>query len=865
MPGFEQKVREQLDGMFPCSALSNIPIYRPDVPEEKLTGYEIDHLLHVSSELSDRLIIIECKEGRIFGETDREQPTAHGPWNVRYRDPPHPKDVKRVQLRNHGRALRAYLQDRSKPLFIEAWLVSQLNPTFSLEDKRGRYIHFRLLGEKAFLQELARVAEQETVLRVEQSALLGELRKGVPLPDMRHPELHNTLAYVERCRRSIDMELFRAFDPKPHLWAINGTAGMGKSVLLAYALFVFASDRQVVVDTTSQDDIRFLKDYSQKTKQIGLPEYGKRTIYVVARKEKQLSVIEHFWNRFVAEYSLLDEGLSLRFQKPVFRRWSRSLLNNEDCNVLLIDESHDLDADDQAAVQEWHGFDKEPRYLAIACDRHQKLQLVGTDATLIEGLNFSRHTIKLRRNYRNPFSVYAAGLALMFRWCAPEGPKMIPTKLQLLEEFGFEVTEYSEAPRGRIALQNWNDSHPGNYWCFTVSTFLSCEDAYAQLSNARLEQDQVLWVRFAEEEETFDYEKLLAFTYHNCHTAESFEFVDKYIKGQEFPVVVIEGFPPEANLSEFSESVTAQERAMWAARRELYLCCSRATTFLYFVLPKDSSDDAGIAQEIREIVRQVSAPENPMAITRRVWQIEFKRTSVGRKVDAFLQYGESEEGSETPPTTPTEIRIRRPITVRRLADILKIKVENIVSDLFEVGCTFRLSTDIVADDLAKEAALRQGVVLNVEEGTSAPAPSGQVQMTAIEESASAREDPKESTPSNKASLALMEYLSSPSFPASRSAVEKYIAILDWLIRTVPGAREHLLGYRRANAARRFFARSKQEIFEHASSPNPHPIHKSGVWALTTMSNKYKREVLEDILRGCQISLAARQKAVTAIS
>lgn len=861
MPGFEQEVRSQLDAMFPCSALSNIPIYRPDVPEQKLTGYEIDHLLHVSSELSDRLIIIECKEGRVFGETERNQPEPHGPWNVRYRDPPIPKDVKGVQLRNHGRALRAYLQDRLKPLFVEAWLVSQSNPTPSLEDKRGRYIHFRLFGEKAFSEELARVGKQETVLRVEQSALLGELRKGVPLPDMRHPELHNALAYVERCRRSIDMELFRAFDPKPQLWAINGTAGMGKSVLLAYSLFVFASDRQVVVDTTSQDDIRFLKDYSQKTRQIGLPEYGRRNIYVVARKEKQLSVIEHFWNRFVAEYSLLDEGLSLRFQKPVFRRWSRSLLNNEDCNVLLIDESHDLDADDQAAVREWHGFDKEPRYLAIACDRHQKLQLVGTDATLIEGLNFSRHTIKLRRNYRNPFSVYAAGLALMFRWYASNGPKMVPTKPQLVEEFGFEVTEYSEQPGCRIALQNWNDSHPGNYWCFTVSTFLSCEDAYAQLINARLAQDQVLWVRFAEEEEAFDYEKLLAFTYHNCHTAESFEFVDKYIKGQEFPIVVIEGFPPEANLSEFVESITAQERAMWAARRELYLCCSRATTFLYFVLPKNSSEDAGIAQEIREIVRQVSSPEDPVAVTRRVWQVEFMRTNVTRKVDEFLQFTEPEAGPETPATTPTELTIRRPVTVRRLADVLKVRVENIVSDLFEVGCTFRLSTDIVADELAKEAALRQGVVLNVEGDAGAPRQTERIQTIVAEVPYGDKDASKETA----ASLALLEFLSSASFPASRSAVEKYIAILDWLIRTVPGAKEYLLGYRRGNAVRRFFARSKQEIFEHASSPNPHPIRTSGVWALTTMSNKYKREVLEDVLRGCKISLTARQKAVANIS
>lgn len=712
MRGFEQEVRKLLHRRFPCSALSNIPIYRPDVPEDKLGGYEIDHLLHVSSELNDRLIIIECKEGRVFGETTREEPTNHGPWNVKYHDPPDMKDVKRRQLRNHGRALRAYLRDHAKPLFVEAWLVSQFNPTPSREDKRGRHIHFRLFGVDAFARELVRVAKQETILRVEQSALLGELRKGVPLPDMGHPELNNALAYVERCRKSIDMELFRSFDPKPHLWAINGTAGMGKSVLLAYALFVFASNREVVVDTTAQDDERFLKDYSQRTKQIGLPELGKRMIYVVARKEKQLSSIEHFWQRFVSEYSLLEEGLSLRFQKPVFRRWSRSLLNNEECNVLLIDESHDLDADDQAAVREWHSLDKDHRFLAIACDRHQKLRLVGTDAVLIEGLNFSRHTVKLCRNYRNPFPVYTAGLALMFRWCATSGPKMIPTRAQLTDEFGFEIGHYSEDEGSKIVLQNWNDSHPGNYWSFTVSAFLSCEDAYAQLSNAGVKGEQVLWVRFSEEEEAFDYEKLLAFTYHNCNTAESFEFVDKYVKGQEFPIVVIEGFPYEANLDVFSSQPTASEQAMWAARRELYLCCSRATAFLYFVLPRKSPGDSGITREIREIVRQVASPANPEAVTRRTWQIELERTETTRKVDEFLLQSRVEIGSPVQ-ATPTELTIDRPITVKRLADALKIKRENVVSDLFELGCTIRFSSDVVPDEPAKEAALRQGAVLHI--------------------------------------------------------------------------------------------------------------------------------------------------------
>ena len=185
---------------------------------------------------------------------------------------------------------------------------------------------------------------------------------------------------------------------------------------------------------------------------------------------------------------------------------------------------------------------------------------------------------------------------------------MIPTQTQLKEEFGFEVAKWSDAVGGEIILKNWNDSHPGNYWAFTVSTFLSCEDAYAQLANAGLSKNDVLWIRFGEEE-AFDYERLLRFTYHNCFTSESFDLVDKYVKGQEFPVVVIEGVPPGADFQSFQPETDSAEKQMWTARRELYLCCSRATSFLYFVLPPSSLEH--IAQEIQTMVGLLSRPSNP--------------------------------------------------------------------------------------------------------------------------------------------------------------------------------------------------------------------------------------------------------------
>jgi hypothetical protein len=283
MLNFEQTVRALLDRHFACCALSNIPIFRPDAPEHREKGYEIDHLLHVRS-LGDRIILIECKENRIFGDRQEQLPTAAGKWQVRYRDE-EPKDVKRTQLLNHASALRSYLHDYRLPLVFEAWCVSSYDETPSLRDSWNGSIHFRLFGQTDFARELARLHAEGSVLRVEQSALLGEIRKGVPVRDMGHPELNNAIAYVSRCRKSIDVELFRLFEPRPQRWAINGAAGMGKSVLLAYALFVFAANRQVSVSVNARDDARSLLDFSDIARKIGLPAHGDRVIYVLVQRK----------------------------------------------------------------------------------------------------------------------------------------------------------------------------------------------------------------------------------------------------------------------------------------------------------------------------------------------------------------------------------------------------------------------------------------------------------------------------------------------------------------------------------------------------------------------------------------------------
>lgn len=874
---FEQEVRILLDKHFACCALSNIPIFRPDAPEHREKGYEIDHLLHVRSVGGDRLIVIECKGKQILGDPPGQPITATGKWQVQYLPDP-PRDVKRTQLLNHASALRSYLHGYPRPLVFEAWCVSSYDDTPSLRDDWNASIHFRLMGKTNFARELARLLAEGSVLRVEQSALLGEIRKGVPVRDMGHPELNNAIAYVARCRKSIDVELFRLFEPRKQRWAINGAAGMGKSVLLAYALFAFAANRRVAVATDARDDTRSLLDFSDVAQEIGLPPHEDRVIYAMAKKDKQLEVLEHYWELFAAEYAQLEDGGSLRFQRPVFQKWRLPI--PEDCNVLLIDESHDLDSEDQTAVATWLNTEGVTRYLAIACDRHQKLRLVGTNAVLIEGLSFSGQTKKLRRNYRNPFPVYAAGLALMFRWLAKSGPKIIPSRTQFSDEFGFDDAEVNEAVSGSILLRKWNDSHPGNYWSFTTSTFFSCQDAYAQLGNAGLSRRDVLWVRFREEEEGFDYEKLLHFTYHNVHTDEAFDLVDKYVKGQEFPIVVIEGFPAAANHSEFVETMDDREKQMWRARRQLYLCCSRSTAFLYFVLPNpENGQFQGLAAEIVDLVKQVSTPESPTATTKRIWRLHYSRTNVSRTVDDFLWEGHP----AAPPQPPAEVEVDAPVTVRKLAAALNVDAGKLFTALFAHDFLVKFSTDPVPEETAREIALEHGVILRIKPDSfhppaqppSAPVPiqTPVITQPALPLTAPASPIPT-ATPATPAVTAttpsptggldadLDRFIHGPGFPRFRRAVDQYLSILTWLAAKHPRGRDALLNFRRGS--RRYFATSAEEIERFAKNPNAKRIGSTGLYALTTTDTATKRGIVGELLRDCGIGLAIREKAVSSI-
>lgn len=182
----------------------------------------------------------------------------------------------------------------------------------------------------------------------------------------------------------------------------------------------------------------------------------------------------------IPEFGSMGDNATFRVVPPIFRRWDGVI--PPDCNVLVIDEAHDLDEPSQAQIAKWHSnADQDhPRYLAIACDRHQKLRLIGTRAPLINGLNFSSQTTKLNRNYRNPFPVFAASLALMFRWFAKNGPMVLPSRDEIESAFGLRIGSYLIAPGTPANVHLRNDSHPANHWLYSVSQMESAADAHKQ-------------------------------------------------------------------------------------------------------------------------------------------------------------------------------------------------------------------------------------------------------------------------------------------------------------------------------------------------------------------------------------------------
>lgn len=645
---FERLIHEALEAELPFCVMPNVALFRPDqfrTGDDSANGtqplnplaYEIDNLFHYRRNEIDYIAVVEAKAQKVT--------VASGQWQVSYQNQSPgqsvTKDV-RKQMRSHAETILRYLRPmgRNVELRIHAILVSSDPTTSTLPAQDDAGVLFELCSFEtlpALIKALKGSAPNRGAppqfLRIAQSEYMTLLRLGIPVKSLGHPELRHAIHYINRCKRDIDHELYRIFEPSKRRWAINGTAGMGKSVLLAYATAVLACEQEL----EEVNGLLKLTSHQQRAKSLGVRELSQRNICVFAMKPKQRSVLEFLYAGFMRDLSDQAPNGELYFLKPKFDVWMDEKGVPNGCNILVVDESHDLSESGQEIIRNWHEASEE-NYLVLACDRHQKIKLSNSSATIIKGLSFSGFTKRLSRNYRNPFPVYAASLALMFRWFAKEGVKVIPTIAELKDLLGFDTDATSLG--NQLVLKLRNDSHPANLWSHSVGSFRSCSAVFSHLLQQNLVSSEVLWVRFSNEDPDFNYEQLNCFTYHNFCSDESADLVDKYVKGQEFPIVVVEGFPDLMDVifdpNRPGEEVSENERRMWSFRRQIYICASRATAFLYFVCnAPETAEVKQIKGELDSLVSALSMCSDPAKAGSKEWRFVVNKTSPTRKVSIF--------------------------------------------------------------------------------------------------------------------------------------------------------------------------------------------------------------------------------------
>lgn len=620
--GFEEIVGSTLRRVFPWCVISNVRLFDPRVADsEDPFGVELDYIVHFRTGTRDHILIVECKFTTISFVGSDILPQALKDWVVSYWDK---KKSAKQQIARHASILKNLLGRSSADTTVIGFIVSGDPNTPTLKDlaSRGATGLRFVLGSLASLEEFCRnTIRTERAVPVALSPLLGVLHSGNPDIVLGHPEPARALAFIEHCRRRFDCELFRLFAPSKRYWAINGSAGMGKSLLLVYSAFVFASDMRVV----EEDDTPIIG--KSKNVKLGLPGPDVRKVVIYALTERQLGVLHQFWEN-LRQFLLRLKGFNgYRIGLPYFRLWRDG--SQLEGNVVLIDEAHDLSDSAQNYIAQWISDEAKQRYLVLGCDRHQKLLATAKDEPLLGPLKFSGHTRRLWRNYRNPFPIFAASISLMFRWYASTGPKVVPSMEHLRDGLGLRVV--SRSREGKLTIACRNDAHPANAWANMVLCTSTADTAWSWLEQSRLISNDVLWVRFSEEDPDFDYDRLRLLSFYSLARETAAQSINRYIKGREFSVVVIEGYWKDG------EHMESEEDKLWIARRQLFMCASRSRGFLVLIPPRNNAE---ILSEYQTITSAFRAPKFENGGNS--WVFEIAPTPDVRRYSVFIDAEDSE-------------------------------------------------------------------------------------------------------------------------------------------------------------------------------------------------------------------------------
>lgn len=574
---FEKDLHACLSGWLNYCVLPGIRVFSPSKRSTGELAHEMDNIFHLRYGGTDYIVLVEAKAQPVI--------IVGSEWQVTY---PSGTKCARTQVEDHIRTMWEYLEPIARDTKLQFVAIVASPDSSTKETLKSGYRNAdlalvscdRLISfiTERFNFDLKPNLPSPELFRVSQSPFLDLLRLSMPIPALGHPELSSAIRYVDRCRRTLDQTLFDDFRPRTERWLINGSAGMGKSVLLAYTAAVLSSGRELY---RFQGDIG-VKEATEVLASISF-DHKSGPIAMLAMSAKQLESLREWYEFFVSLFEESDLSGDLHFRRPEFllaRTIGEWLTYKRRFSAVLLDEAHDLPEHAARTLKEIH--DQTPFYMVVACDRHQQLRLSGSDARVMSGFDFTGKGVRLRQIYRNPAPIYIASLALMFRWFGEGGPKVIPSDKEFSSSFGFDSVRFKQ---NEPTLTMKNDAHPANSWSHVVAAFPDVATAAATLRREKLGRKEVLWVRYSEENPDFDYEALQHdFTYHNCRSREAYKLSDKYIKGQDFPVVVIEGFP--SFMEKFGTE--EEEKQMWQFRRELYLSASRATCFLYFTRTKNS-------------------------------------------------------------------------------------------------------------------------------------------------------------------------------------------------------------------------------------------------------------------------------------
>ena len=623
----EDEIREFFSNKFPFSLLSNIILYRNDRDTEDLFANEIDYLFHYKRNGKDYLVVVEVKQRKIYGDSSIKKPTSTSQWLLNYDGKI--KNIKK-QVLDQGTALKQFCRNiDSRDPAIQHWIIDLragvANVITDIENP-----NLKLLTLDGFKEEISKT---ENVIKVEQSTFLKEIRKGIPSQELGHPEVNNAIQFIKICRQSLDDQIFRFFQPKSRFYALNGCAGMGKSVLLAYSIFVFGTGHAVY---TKDDGSTVLETFKKNGE---LPPQDIRWIFVYAVKKKQIDILKSYYESIFKQIEQMANSPLPRIQ-PIFKEWKSEI--DEKCNILIIDEAHDLYLRDQRLIANWLNGENskfENKYLLVACDRNQAPKRQENEQNIIEGINFSGHSTRLNRIYRCPFSVYVASIGLLFRWFARKGPRVVLSSEKFREHFGFKpkVTKNEES----MMLTMRNDCHPGNNWQQTVDLIENCSMMHSHLSQFNFDRHEVLWACFEKMEPDFDYTEISQkYTYVDLRGDDVGNEIDKNIKGQEFPIVVVEGLPKQTNLLQLittesrEDSISDSEKEMWNCRKNIYITCSRASAFLYFISNKETSSPENL-EELEFLMKQVNRSARKKHSSGQSWSFDIRESNIKRLPSIF--------------------------------------------------------------------------------------------------------------------------------------------------------------------------------------------------------------------------------------